>query len=196
MPKIKEDQHRMCIMCRRIATPELLLRFVRAPDGTLAFDVKGRLPGRGAYVCANVKCLERAVQRRAFFRAFDEDVIVGWPELMNDVDHVLRKYVLDNLGLALVAGQCVAGRTKAFEKVAKGEATALLVASDLTERSTKDLGLDTCQIDVLVGPSKEQLGAALGKVETGVVALLKGRISDRVVNDLRRFQVVLGVRNG
>jgi len=42
-------------------------------------DPDGRLPGRGAYVCSQA-CLERALKRRAFARAFRRPVAAG-PDL-------------------------------------------------------------------------------------------------------------------
>jgi predicted RNA-binding protein YlxR (DUF448 family) len=36
------------------------LRIVRTPDGTVAVDPTGRLPGRGAYVCDDPACRTRA----------------------------------------------------------------------------------------------------------------------------------------
>ena len=43
---------RMCIVCRKSGGPDEHLRFARSPDGAVGFDVKARLPGRGAWVCA------------------------------------------------------------------------------------------------------------------------------------------------
>jgi predicted RNA-binding protein YlxR (DUF448 family) len=39
-------------------------------EGTAVPDPRRRLPGRGAYVCAEPACIERATARRAFARAF------------------------------------------------------------------------------------------------------------------------------
>jgi predicted RNA-binding protein YlxR (DUF448 family) len=39
------------------------MRIVRRPDGTVALDPGGRLPGRGAYLCAKPAC--RAQAQRA-----------------------------------------------------------------------------------------------------------------------------------
>ncbi len=39
------------------------------PDGTVVLDPTGRLPGRGAYVCADPGCAALAVKRGAVERA-------------------------------------------------------------------------------------------------------------------------------
>ena len=192
-----QEKNRMCICCRQVSPSTGLLRFVCAPDGSLVFDVRGRAESRGAYTCANTLCLSRAVQKRAFSRAFEDAVaVVEQATLFDEVRNGLKKRILENLGLALRASQCVLGRTRAQGEITLGRAIALMVADDLSARSCRDLGVNVNEgvsgIPVLVGPCKELTGQALGKLETGVVALLKGRISDRIICDLKRFQALCG----
>ncbi len=47
-----------------------LIRVVRSPEGAVSLDFKGKLPGRGAYVCPDAACLARAKKSRALERAF------------------------------------------------------------------------------------------------------------------------------
>ncbi len=47
-----------------------LIRVVRSPEGAVSLDFKGKLPGRGAYVCPNPACLSKARKSRALERAF------------------------------------------------------------------------------------------------------------------------------
>ena len=47
-----------------------LIRVVRSPEGAVSLDSKGKLPGRGAYVCPDPACLKRARKSRALERAF------------------------------------------------------------------------------------------------------------------------------
>lgn len=44
---------------------------VRSPEGEVSLDFKGKLPGRGAYVCPQAACLAKARKSRALERAFD-----------------------------------------------------------------------------------------------------------------------------
>lgn len=53
--------------CRRVASPDELVRVVRTADGDLA---RGRaLPGRGAWLCPDPACAAAAGRRGAFGRA-------------------------------------------------------------------------------------------------------------------------------
>jgi predicted RNA-binding protein YlxR (DUF448 family) len=44
---------------------EELVRLVRSSDGTVVLDPRGDAPGRGAYVCRDAACLQRARRRLA-----------------------------------------------------------------------------------------------------------------------------------
>ncbi|WP_369201353.1 YlxR family protein [Streptomyces sp. PU-14G] len=60
---------RTCVGCRECADKDALLRVVLI-GGSVIPDLRGRLPGRGAYLHPVPSCLEQAVRRRAFNRAF------------------------------------------------------------------------------------------------------------------------------
>ncbi|WP_330332931.1 YlxR family protein [Streptomyces sp. NBC_00536] len=60
---------RTCVGCRERAAKNDLLRIVVVGDACVP-DPRGTLPGRGAYVHPAVVCLDQAVRRRAFPRAF------------------------------------------------------------------------------------------------------------------------------
>ncbi|MDK0522611.1 YlxR family protein [Streptomyces sp. ML-6] len=60
---------RTCVGCRERAAKSELLRIV-AEGNACVPDPRGTLPGRGAYVHPVPACLDLAVRRRAFPRAF------------------------------------------------------------------------------------------------------------------------------
>jgi len=60
---------RSCIGCRTKGSKTRFLRICRRPDGTLAFDPTGKAPGRGAYLCADAACIQRALQVKTLTRA-------------------------------------------------------------------------------------------------------------------------------
>ena len=46
------------------------MRVVRTPDGAVRLDPTGKAAGRGAYLCRNAACLQRALKARRLERAF------------------------------------------------------------------------------------------------------------------------------
>ena len=54
--------------CRETSEKRQLLRIVRQEDAT-RYDAKGKLPGRGAYVCARVECIGLARKQKKLERS-------------------------------------------------------------------------------------------------------------------------------
>ena len=61
---------RQCLGCREHKPKPELIRVVRSPEGEVSLDFKGKKPGRGAYVCPDPTCLQKARKSRALERAF------------------------------------------------------------------------------------------------------------------------------
>ena len=63
---------RTCVVCRQTSEKKTLLRVVRAPEkegGGISVDVVGRANGRGAYICASLDCIEKAIKQKRFERS-------------------------------------------------------------------------------------------------------------------------------
>lgn len=75
----KKIPMRQCLGCREMKPKSELCRIVRSPEGVISIDSKGKLPGRGAYICPDEGCLKKAVKSRGLERAFGvpipEDII-------------------------------------------------------------------------------------------------------------------------
>ena len=67
----KKIPMRQCVGCREMKPKKELIRVVRAPEGAVSLDFRGKLPGRGAYVCPDPACLAKARKAKALERAFD-----------------------------------------------------------------------------------------------------------------------------
>src|SRR5437016_3775098 len=60
---------RTCVACRTGGDKRGLLRVVRQPDGTVAFDPTGKASGRGAYICASEPCIALARKQKKLDRS-------------------------------------------------------------------------------------------------------------------------------
>ena len=65
---------RQCLGCREMKPKGELIRVVRAPEGDISLDFRGKKPGRGAYLCPDPQCLAKAKKGRAIERAFSAQV--------------------------------------------------------------------------------------------------------------------------
>ena len=66
----KKIPMRQCLGCREMKPTRELIRVVRSPEGEISIDFRGKAPGRGAYLCKNSGCLEKAIKGKALERAF------------------------------------------------------------------------------------------------------------------------------
>lgn len=172
---------RSCAATRTVRPVDELIRFVRAPDGTVVPDLKRRLPGRGVWVTAEREAVVAAVRKRAFGRGFRAEVAAA-PDLAARVEGLLERAALDMLGMANKAGLVVTGFAKVETALARGDAVAIVHAADGSPDGRRKLaaaarrsGRAVREIATFPGPC---LDLALGRSNVVHAALLAGPASD------------------
>ena len=71
MEKTKKIPVRQCLGCNEHKPKADMIRVVRDPEGGISLDTRGKKSGRGAYICHNVKCLNKARKSKRIERALD-----------------------------------------------------------------------------------------------------------------------------
>ena len=69
--KAKREVKRMCVGCGEMFDKRELIRVVKSPEGDISLDLTGKKSGRGAYICHNSACLEKAKKAKRLERAFE-----------------------------------------------------------------------------------------------------------------------------
>ncbi len=67
----KKIPQRQCMGCRERKEKRQLIRVVRTPEGEVKLDFSGKLSGRGAYLCPDIQCLQRAQRSKALERSLE-----------------------------------------------------------------------------------------------------------------------------
>lgn len=70
----KPTPQRMCVVCRQKWDKRALTRIVRTPEGGVVIDPTGKRNGRGAYLCTQAACWERAVHKQALDKALQTEL--------------------------------------------------------------------------------------------------------------------------
>jgi predicted RNA-binding protein YlxR (DUF448 family) len=91
---MRTGPRRTCLGCRQIRPKGALVRLARRPDGYVVTDPDGRAVGRGAYVCADAECMERAFSRGRLTHAFRAPSEVG-PDLVLAIAGAGRRRAVD-----------------------------------------------------------------------------------------------------
>jgi predicted RNA-binding protein YlxR (DUF448 family)/ribosomal protein L30E len=123
---------RTCIVTRKVAAPDDLIRFVVGPDGAIVPDLKRTLPGRGCWVTGERIYVDKAAAKNLFARAFKKEVVVS-PQLGAMIDGLLARNALGALGLARKAGAVALGATKVESSVRTGAALLVVHAEEASE---------------------------------------------------------------
>lgn len=72
--KNRKIPFRKCTGCQQLKDKRDMIRVVRNKEGEVFIDTTGRAHGRGAYVCSNKACLQKAVENRGLNRSFKSEV--------------------------------------------------------------------------------------------------------------------------
>lgn len=180
-----EGPERRCIATGEVSPKHGLIRFVVGPDGTLVPDLLGKLPGRGIWVAADRKALEKAVTKNLFSRAAKQPVTV--PDgLVDRIEAMLTDRVVHLISLARKAGEAVAGFEKVKDWLAKDQVEVLIQASDGSERGKTKLKPppDGSFIGCLTAG---ELGLAFGRENVIHGALAGGGLTTRVVEEAAKL---------
>lgn len=68
---LKKIPQRTCIGCNAQKDKKELIRIVKNKQGEISLDKTGKLPGRGAYICDNSECLEKAIKSKRLEKNFE-----------------------------------------------------------------------------------------------------------------------------
>lgn len=71
MRYLKNVPNRTCIGCNEIKPKKELIRVVKNKENQIFIDKTGKANGRGAYLCNNLECLEKAIKTKRLERTFE-----------------------------------------------------------------------------------------------------------------------------
>ncbi|WP_152912093.1 RNase P modulator RnpM [Caloranaerobacter sp. TR13] len=74
MMKKRKVPLRKCVGCSEQKPKKELVRIVKNKEGIVSVDLKGKANGRGAYICRNIDCLEKAIKGKKLNKALEIDI--------------------------------------------------------------------------------------------------------------------------
>ncbi|MDA8344082.1 MAG: YlxR family protein [Thermaerobacter sp.] len=67
----RKQPMRLCLGCGQQRPKRELVRVVRSPEGEVHLDPTGKANGRGAYICPDPSCLEKALRNQRLGHALE-----------------------------------------------------------------------------------------------------------------------------
>ncbi len=181
---MKGEKLRTCAGCREVADPGGLVRAVLGPDGEIVPDLAGSGFGRGAWIHPRAACLVKALPR-GFSKSMKHGVSTTVAEFSAALRAQAERRAYALVGAAFRARKAAAGSTAVRDSFAAGQVKLVLVACDARAAA------ETPSVAALVQSgharafgSKELLGRAIGRPETGVIAILDQGISSALSHTL------------
>lgn len=196
MARGQASPQRTCLGCRQVKDQSLLTRFVRSPEGDVVADVRGRLPGRGAYLCNCIKCFELAVKTKQFERTFKSSCrMIEASQLIDQVITQRLDRLRNLLGMARKSANVVAGSSAVSEALNKPcPPKAIVMAQDISPKIGEKIVRKASDRNVIITRlfTKSELGQILGRAERSVVGLLDDKLTAAFLYDLYRYQEISG----
>ncbi len=85
---MKSIPKRTCIGCNSQKEKKELIRIVKNKDEEIIIDKTGRAEGRGAYICNDIDCLNKAIKNKKIEKTFKM-------KIENEIYENLRGVIID-----------------------------------------------------------------------------------------------------
>lgn len=85
---MKKMPQRTCMGCNEKKDKKDLIRIVKNSSNEISVDTSGKQDGRGAYVCNDIKCLERLIKSKRLEKVFEM-------KISDEIYEKLRGVILD-----------------------------------------------------------------------------------------------------
>lgn len=85
---MKKQPQRTCMGCNQKKDKNQLIRIVKNKDNEISIDRTGKKEGRGAYICDDIKCLERLIKSKRLEKIFEMTI-------SQEIYESLRGVILD-----------------------------------------------------------------------------------------------------
>ena len=85
---MKKQPERTCMGCNEQKAKKEFIRIVKNKDNEINIDRTGKMPGRGAYICDDIQCLEKLIKTKRLERVFDM-------KISDEIYEKLRGVILD-----------------------------------------------------------------------------------------------------
>ena len=67
---MKKIPLRQCIGCGEMKSKKEMMRVIKTAEGDISLDITGKKNGRGAYLCMQKECLQKARKNKGLERSF------------------------------------------------------------------------------------------------------------------------------
>jgi predicted RNA-binding protein YlxR (DUF448 family) len=189
----EREPGRTCLGCRRQRPRAELIRLVRSPEGAGCFDLDGRLPGRGAWVCPTPACVD-AIPPGALSHVLRAPVRLPAPaERRRELAAALARRLANQLTIARRMRAVKVGTTGVRAALAEGKVALVLTALDLPPDRTASWEQRAAPVPVRAALDAAALGALFGRGPLEVAAIATGGLAAALLQTTDRWRAFSAV---
>ena len=171
-----------------------MLRFVVSPEKTVVFDADEKLGGHGMWLTADKDLLNNACEKRIFYKAAKGTVKI--PEnLTEQVENIMKQRCLNLLSLCRKAGLLVFGYEAVKKAIAQQQIITAFEAVDSSERGQSKIYRSEEAFSIFKIFTRSEMGKIAGLDEIVHLALLNGKLSDKVIQSAYKITLFQKEKN-
>ena len=182
-PYMKQDKQFDQICCAVTGVPlrkEEAIKLLMSPQQLVVADLYDALPGEAKRVAFTAEAMQQVTSQEGVKALFGENAVL-MDGFLNHVYQNLHKQVLQSLSLSKKAGVLIVGGQKAKVALNDGRVKLIFQSKGGSERELKKLiqgeykHIDVCDLF-----ESHELAGILGQNHIGYLALLKGKLADKI----------------
>lgn len=184
----ERESVRTCLGCRRQRPRSQLIRIARGPDASVCFDLEGRLPGRGAWVCPGTACVDR-LSAGALGHVLRGPVLLPSPARRRQaLAGALERRVANLLSMARRLRGATFGPAGVRAMLAADRARLLLTTAGQPADTAASWARRAGEVPVRTLPDAAALGALFGTGELEVAAITAAGLAGALLPAIDRWQ--------
>ncbi|MBI5190223.1 MAG: DUF448 domain-containing protein [Nitrospirae bacterium] len=181
---------RSCIACRKKGGKGELIKLADTPSGVV-IDYLEKLPGRGAYICAEDACMEKGLKEGPLSRAFKHKVSPPDADAFREElrGKILRK-IEGIFGIAMKSRQAVWGFDAVASAARRARGGLLIVAEDISEGTERKFmgSAPGSSYDTVHYSTKDGLGSILGASPVALVFIAEPALAAALGREIGRLK--------
>ncbi|WP_027390403.1 DUF448 domain-containing protein [Chrysiogenes arsenatis] len=136
-----KQAERTCIVCREKHEKSTFVRLCLAPTGELVWDLRHKLPGRGASLCLNWNCLRKGIQHKKITTALRTTEIAPYQERekIAELMQLTKTTLLNYVKIGIKAGKAFSGYTKVMQVLTRERVSLVLLARDISPSRRRNI---------------------------------------------------------
>jgi predicted RNA-binding protein YlxR (DUF448 family) len=189
----KKGPVRTCVSCKTRKAKNELVRFVAGLNGELLADVQFKLPGRGASVCFDLKCLKDfSKKNRASSALKNPKVSFEINELLDILIRSYERYFFNLLKVGFGGKKVIEGLENCINNIKKKSVCLNIIPSDIGKDSLQKIMnvVNSFNVKTIFIGTKESFSEMLNKPYRSVYCITDEQFANKLYDIYEKISIL------